>query len=326
VHARTQRKEEADAIEGLVTQFNWAAMGISSKNTNRLSLPRPEMCLFPPESAPELEPGRGAQIMHDLDTFGFAFGRSSSPASYKLGVGPTTNANANATSSPAAAAVVDPTNTAEPEPQPDAVKTETNDGPATHETFNFGFALGGHEDGTSASTTTTTTTSSSPAMFTLDIGPTTATPAAGAAPLFAAAAPVPSSASSANGGAEPFKLSFTPPSFETILASVPKKSADTKKRPVRSPRTRTAPHTRHRTRHRTRAREIDLEAREGGSRALMVRGNTQKKNKDEEEDPIAGLTKAFNWAALGITPDDTVAKLQRRLDQMSETWAENKNE
>jgi len=237
-------------------------MGISSKDPNRLNLPRlemPEICLFPPEPAPELEPVLGAQIMHDLETVGFAFGRSTSPASYKLGVGPTTTANANATSSPAAAAVVDPTNTAEPEPEPepepDAVKTETNDRPATHETFNFGFALGGHEDGTSASTTTTTT--SSPAMFTLDIGPTTATPAAGAAPLFAAAAPVPSSASSPNGGAEPFKLSFTPPSFETILASVPKKSADTKKRPVRSPRTRhrTACATAH---HCTHARAMDL--------------------------------------------------------------------
>ena len=63
----------------------------------------------------------------------------------------------------------------------------------------------------------------------------------------------------------------------------------------------------------------------------MVRGNTQKKNKKkkkgEEEDPIAGLTKSFNWAALGITPDDTAAKLQRRLDQtrpqMSQPWDEN---
>ncbi|ELR25327.1 ankyrin repeat-containing protein [Acanthamoeba castellanii str. Neff] len=269
---KTGKKDGDDPIEGLVAQFNWEAMGISSKDTNhRLNLKRepPEICLFPPEPepepAPELEPEpvvRG-QIMHDLETFGFAFGSSSSPASFKLDVGPTTTANA--TSSPAAAAVVDPTNTAEPEPE--AVKAETNDGPATHETFSFGFALGGHEDGTSASTTTTT--SSSPAMFALDIGPTTATPAAtaGAAPLFAAA-PVPSSASSANGGAEPFKLSFTPPSFETILASAPKKSADTKKRP---------------------------------------------KKKDEEGDPIADLTKAFNWAALGIAPDDTASKLQRRL-------------
>jgi hypothetical protein len=228
-------------------------MGISSKDTNhRLNLKRepPEICLFPPEPAPapelESEPVVRAQIMHDLETFGFAFGSSSSPASFKLDVGPTTTANA--TSSPAAAAV-DPTNTAEPEPE--AVKAETNDGPATHETFSFGFASGGHEDGTSASTTTT---SSSPAMFALDIGPTTATPAATvvAAPLFAAA-PVPSSASSANGGAEPFKLSFTPPSFETILASVPKKSADTKKRPVRSLRTR------HRT-HDTRLRNVFREA------------------------------------------------------------------
>jgi len=63
----------------------------------------------------------------------------------------------------------------------------------------------------------------------------------------------------------------------------------------------------------------------------VVRANAQKKKKEEEEeeDPIAGLTKAFNWAALGITPDDTVAKLQRRFDQrpqMSEPWYDNKNE
>lgn len=50
------------------------------------------------------------------------------------------------------------------------------------------------------------------------------------------------------------------------------------------------------------------------TRVLLVvyGGNTQKK-KDEEGDPIADLTKAFNWAALGIAPDDTASKLQRRL-------------
>jgi hypothetical protein len=46
---------------------------------------------------------------------------------------------------------------------------------------------------------------------------------------------------------------------------------------------------------------------------VVCGGNTQKKKKDEEGDPIAGLTKAFNWAALGIAPDDTTSKLQRRL-------------